>query len=80
MVNHLTLTLLLAPLTPYPPPYNNAWHHIGGPITEKIDHLGLNPNHRRYVKNIRKTVISCIDPRVKYMGRNVTKIMRDLTL
>ena len=38
----------------------------------KIDHFGINPNYRRFVKNTRKTVISCIEQGITHTGRNVT--------
>ena len=53
-------------------PHNNSWHHIDGPITQTMDHLDNNSNHRRSVENIYKIVISCIEQEVKYTGRNVT--------
>ena len=54
-------------------PHANTWHHIGGPITQTIDHFYLNPNHHRSVEHTRKTLISCIEQGFKYTGRNVTK-------
>ena len=54
-------------------PHENTWHHIGGPITYKIDHFSRNPNHWRYVEHTRKILISFIEQGVKYIGRNVTK-------
>ena len=38
-------------------PHANTWHHIGGPITQTIDHLFLNHNHRRSVEHNWKTMI-----------------------
>ena len=32
--------------------HDNTWQHRGGPITQKIDHFGLNPNHWRSVEGI----------------------------
>ena len=43
-----------------------------GPITQTIDHFGLNPNYRRSVENAWKTVISCIEHGIKYTVINVT--------
>ena len=54
-------------------PHDNTWHHRGGPITQTIDRFGLNPNHRRYVENTWKSVISCIEQGINYTGRNETK-------
>ena len=54
-------------------PHANTWHHIGGPITQTIDHFSLNHNHRRSVQHTCKTLISCIEQGVKYTGINVTK-------
>ena len=51
----------------------NTWQHRGGTITHKIDHFFRDPNHRRSVEHIWKTLISCIELGVKYTGRNVTK-------
>ena len=32
-------------------PHGNTWHHIGGPITQTIDNISLNPNHWRSVEH-----------------------------
>ena len=42
-------------------PHANTWHHRGEPITQKIYHFYLNPNHRRSMEHTRKTLISCIE-------------------
>ena len=54
-------------------PHANNWHHRGGPITQTIDHFGINPNHRWSVEHTWKTLISCIEQGVEYTGKNVTK-------
>ena len=41
-------------------PQANTWHHIGGTITNTIDHFFLNPNHRWSVEHTWKILISCI--------------------
>ena len=50
-------------------PHENTWHHRGGPITQTIDHIYLNPNHRRFMEHTWKTLISCIEKVVKYTGK-----------
>ena len=54
-------------------PHANNWYHRCGPITQIIDHFGLNPNHHRSVEHTWKTVIIFIGQGVKYKVRNVTK-------
>ena len=49
-------------------PHENTWHHRGGPITQTIDSISLNPNHQRAVEHTWKTLISCIEKGVKYTG------------
>ena len=51
----------------------NIWHHRCGPITQTIDHLDLNYNHRRSVEHTQKTYIIYIEQGVNYTGINVTK-------
>ena len=51
----------------------NNWHHIGGPITLKIDLFFLNTNHWRSVKHTQKALISCKYQGVKYTGINISK-------
>ena len=42
-------------------PHANTWHHRGGPITQKVDHFGPNPNRFWSVKHTWKAVIGCIE-------------------
>ena len=41
--------------------------------TQKINHFGLNHNHRQSVEDTRKKVIGYIEQGVKYKVRNGTK-------
>ena len=50
-----------------------TWHDRGGPITQTINHIYLNPHHRKSVKHTWKTIISSLEKGVKYTGNNVTK-------
>ena len=45
-----------------------TWHDTGGPITQTINHLSLNPNHRRSVEKTWKKIISSLEKGVKYTG------------
>ena len=54
--------------------HENTWGHTGGPITQTINHFGINPNHRRSVKRIWKIVIICIEQGVKYKRKMVQKV------
>ena len=73
--NHLTLTFIFHFINTFaPPPHANTWHRRGGPITQTIDHFGLNTNHRRYAERTRKKKRLVLQIRgVKYAGINVTK-------
>ena len=54
-------------------PNEKTWHDRGGPITQKINHFSLNPDHRRSVEKDMKKKISSLEKGVKFAGNNVTK-------
>ena len=70
--NNLNINMASFLLETLASPNEKTRHETGCPITQTINHLSLNPNHRRLVENTRKK-ISYIEKGVKLTGNNVTK-------